>query len=265
MALIPEEERDNETLRFDTLGVILSLFLLFLVSLPLITPIVIFTRIDPFYYVLEQLFPHPYDRPIPFILTGPLIRLVLTWVSLTEFLRCLSVGLTGAILFCFASYSALKSLVFLGDRDAHHFYSALYLLFSSLPLPLIAFFFIAVGQTLPVSGIWMVIKLGDVLPKYLTWLLLATVLYGIVFGSMLLHGVANLNETSGLILRGKVDKWYVRNCRVRMRFWTCARWRSRRKIEVWCGTFFLLKKGVTMGYLREMINNLVNAVLLINP
>lgn len=62
----------------DHLGMLLNISAVFIAVVPVFFVIAaIATDLDPFYFIFEELLPHPYERTLETILILPLIRFIL--------------------------------------------------------------------------------------------------------------------------------------------------------------------------------------------
>lgn len=121
------------------------------------------------------------------------------------------------------------------------------------------------GQTGFVFGVWVLIKLMDHFSTFIFVCLILLILFGTAILILILPKVAMLSSESEELIRIKLDVHYCSDCRVKRRFYFFAKWRAQNSIIIDCAGFFRVEKSITRDFVNVLVNNLVDAVMLIDP
>lgn len=238
-----------------------------IIPLPFVI-VAIITNLDPFYFIFEQhLMPHPYYRSIEMIVLVPLVRLFLGYFCVIEFLRFGTMGVFIVVIVVFVIVSISKKL-------AHVFYEECLLLYVQLRLVLASVkhltdvmvrALVFGSQIATILVLWIIFKCYAFLSVYIYVGICLLAAYLIILASLLLPAAAKVRTETKVLIGNKRNLHYCSSGHNARKYYYYNLWKSQESTYFKCGSFFIVQKGVTMTYLREMINNLVNAVLLIDP
>lgn len=91
--------------------------------------------------------------------------------------------------------------------------------------------------------------------------------FGLVIHEMLfLTSARNGRRIALHVIRSNMARNFSRReIRVDRRYYFYILWKSQIPVGLPCGSLFIIEKTFPMAYLRELANNLVNAMLLIKP
>lgn len=117
-----DPERRNRALKLDILGAMAYGSVLQVgLMVPFAAIIIVFTELDPFFYILEEIF-SPYYRSLWVIIADPLGRIVLVYFILSELVRTAYIGLVVLIGSIFLVISIERCLLRIGRLDCLNFY-----------------------------------------------------------------------------------------------------------------------------------------------
>ncbi len=253
----------------DIIGYLLNVMVILgtVLSLP-ISAVAVAAHLDPFYFVLEQnILPNPYNRSIELIVFIPILRSVLTCLCMIEFIRIAEIAIFAMIILVFVAVSISKKL-------GHVFYDKCLLLYTQLRLLFLSIktvvdiaigVLIFGGQFATCLTLWIVFKCYHLLPIYIYLVICFLSIYLIVLVSLLLPATTKVRMGTRSLIRNKLNLHYCTNHRIIRKYYYFNLWLSQKSVYFCCYSFFIVQRGVTMAYLKELITNLVNAVLLINP
>lgn len=235
--------------------------------LPLVVLVGTFTELDPFYFISEELLPHPFIRSIPVIIGVWLIRFMLGFLCVADFIRFGIFLITTAILTVHVIISVAMRLKRIDRYSCPFLYTQLRLLVAAIiwEVNVIAAGLIFVAQFASVFILWLVIKARNYLPTAVNVAFEFFSFYLIIFAALLIPTTAKIGTRTSQLVRSRNIMHYTTNYRETRSYYYCILWKSQQAIYIRCGHFFVFRRGVTMLYFREMVTNLVNAVLLIDP
>lgn len=127
------------------------------------------------------------------------------------------------------------------------------------------FWMILIGHFGTILTIWLVIKSGMYLDFSVKFGLLFITLTFVIVAIIYIPAGASVPEMTAELIQSKLDRLYCRNLRNKWKYHPYSLWKAQRIIYVKFGQFFPIKKSVTGRYFQEIINNLVNAIILIDP
>lgn len=253
----------------NTLGTLLSLMVVGAgTAAPMFVLVAIATGLDPFYFIIEDLIlPHPYYRSIPVIILALAVRFVLGYLCVIEFLRFGTMVVIIAVIGIFAGLSICKKLKYVFYEKCLHLYVQLRLILCSIQAftRLCIFILIFGGQFATVLLLWLVFKCYAILSVFIYAAVCILTAYLIALVAMFLPTLARIRTETGGLIGNKLNLHFCTNRMNTRKYYYMSLWRAQQSVYLMCGNYFVLKKGVTMTYLRELITNLVNAVLLVDP
>lgn len=257
--------------QLDHLGVLaLPGVILISVLPPFVSIIAVMTDLDPFYYVLYEFLSHPYYRSVKVILVEPLARMIAVYFLLSEILRTAYITLVVIIatIYMFISIESSLQRVRVVGTNCLTAYVRARLVLATLGSEFIGNL-IFVGLTLLhlalVFLVWVFIKIINNFPVFLIVMFGLVLLFLTGIMVLVLPVVARVSHESVILIKKKLDFYYCSSMRVKGRFYFMARWRAQQPLELKCGTFFSVKKGITRHFVNNLITNIANAVILISP
>lgn len=219
--------------------------------------------IDPFYYSLEDILPSPYERSIKIIALSWLLRLFLLNISILECFRWASITTILLVIAGYGVTSILNKLIKLKSSvRCLSVYVRLRLLFAStenaVRIPLCLALALLHFCTIMIN--WLVVRCWDLIPLSLCLIAIVLSLCLTIFSCLLLPTAAKVSMDSKKLIRVRRDRHRHRTM-VQFHKW----WQAQMSIDIPCGIFFHFGPMVTTKYLNWLINNLGNAVLLLEP
>lgn len=261
--------RQRKSIEKDTLGLLLNCLVVLAGVFPLpFVFVAVATNLDPFYYVIEQNFmPHPYYRTTGMIMLIPLLRLFLGYFCVVEFLRFGTIGVFIIVVIVFVIVSISKKLTHVFYEECLFLYVQLRLVLASIKylIDVTAKGLIFGSQLATILVLWIVLKCYNFLSVYIYVGICLLAAYLIILASLLLPAAAKVRTETKALIRKKRNLHYCSRGHKTKKLYYFNLWKSQESTYITCGSFFIIEKGVTMTYLRELIDNLVNAVLLIDP
>lgn len=229
--------------------------------------IAVSTNLDPFYFIAEDYLPHPYYRSLEMILIVPIIRFILGFVCVIEFLRFALIMVFILILATYVVISVSKLLQKMSQEVCLLFYTQLRTILAlvSYHLDLFAGALIFVGQFVTILALWMILKLFGYLSVYIFACICLVAAYIILMSALLLRATSAITASTQALLQAKLDRNYVSSRCKEEKYYHFVIWRSQQSICIRAGPFFPLDREVIMAYMHHLIDNLVNVVLLIDP
>lgn len=235
---------------------------------PLVVLVGIATGLDPFYFIIEDLIlPHPYYRSLAMIVMAPCIRFILGYLCVIEFARFATIVVTIIVVTVFVILSIAKKLRCVFYQECYLLYLQLRLILGAVQLVtrVLVFGLVFGSQFATVLLLWLVFKCYGYISIYIYSVAVLLAVYFISLVSLLLPTIAKVRSESRGLIRSKLNLHFSTNPQRKRKYYYYSLWRSQQSVYLSCGNFFVLQKGVTMTYLKELINNLVNAVILIDP
>lgn len=223
---------------------------------------------DPFKYVFEEFLPNAYNRSMEVIVSSYLARFLLTSLCVCEFIRFATF-----LVFILAMMALLTVSVLTKMQNIHgciciHFYTQLRIMFQgtfavlSHPLGLLMF----LTHLATVFFLWFGIRCWEFVPFILDMISVITGLGLIAYAAFITTKCGVVREIAEHIINSnKIRNFSRRANRVNRKYYFYALWTSQLPIGVPCGSLFTIEKSFTMAYLRELANNLADAVILMNP
>lgn len=261
--------RRHRTNQNDALGFILLLGDIFSGTIVLgLVLIGVATSLDPCHLVFEEFLPHPYFRSIETIVTSWIARFVLCALCSCEFMRfALIVEFVVAIL-SLVGVSLLNTLLKIAENHCIWVYIKLRIIVASVLQ--------IVGRTMGTATLfahistiflfWVGIRCWNNIPKFLAmFFILIGIICAISFTLVLISAGKARATARNLIFKHKAVNFSTRDNKIDKRYYLYCLWRSQIPVGLPCGSFFVIKKTFAMAYLRELVNNFTNAMLLIIP
>lgn len=226
----------------------------------------VLTELDPFHFLLEEFLPHPYYRTNSTIVASWIVRFFLAALCGCEFMRWALFVSYSLVVLAITGISLLNCLLkFVGN----------YCIFSYIELRII------LGSVLNIVGkmmgvvtplahliticfLWMGLQSWNQIPNILSIFFIFTGIFGTISASMILVGAGKAQiMAQKLINKHKNKNFSTRKSRVGSQYYYYCLWSSQIPMGLPCGSFFMIEKSFAMAYLRELANNLTNALLLI--
>lgn len=255
----------------DIIGVFLNVFVVGLGTLsPLFVLVGIATDMDPFYFVFEQLIlPTPYYRSLAVIVAAPLARFLMGLIATLECIRFGSALLISLIVTVFTALSIIEKLKSIHHGKSFSLYVQLRLVCSAVEPFTSSLSFAAIfgSQYFIVLLLWLVFKCYTYMPTYIYYADLLLAISVIIIVTLVLPTLSKIESRSGAFVQASCNGRFLGKSKPKFRrkcysYWL---WTAQKNVYLSCGCFFKLEGNVTMTYFRELINNLVNAVILIEP
>lgn len=248
------------TLAIIIIGGILSSFLVLFVNA---------SGLDPFYFVFEEFLPSAYDRPNWIILTVFPIRFLMTWIIVLESIRLMA--LFFGTLFAGSYFFSTSSKLFWLFPDEGGVCKWMFLQLRILyyhfeePMNLVTMCLMVINQITLVFMTWFVIVCRDYFSNFLFFALCAVDLYVVVGTAVLISASGSVGEKIRSVIEAKRVFYFHPNKNLRKSYFYYSFWRAQQPCFVKCGSMFILEKTIPMTYFKVLVDNLVNAVLLIEP
>lgn len=224
--------------------------------------------LDPFNYIVEDFLPHPYHRSIEIVVTSFLARLLLSSLCGCEFARFTTFFVFLFTLMALLTVSGLKNMLQIRRSSCVHFYIQLRIIFAwafailSDPFGLLMF----LTHLATVYFLWFGIRCKELLPLILVVISVAVGIFLITYATYIFRKCVMLREIAErIITTHKIKNFSRRANKVNRKYYDYSQWKSQIPVGVPCGSLFTIRKSFTMAYLRELVGNLANAVLLIKP
>lgn len=237
---------------------------------PVFSLVGVAANLDPFYFALEQLIlPHPYYRSLSIILASWFARFILGYLCVIEITRWFSAMVLILIVAMFAVLSIIRKLDFVACGDCFSLYIQLRIVITSIEpfTRLLTFSVILWSQIGVVLLWWLVLKCYKYMPIYMYCADLLIAIYSSILMALTLPTLSKIEANASAFIRARLNgefcankqQYYKRKC------YRYMLWRAQKSVCLECGSIFKFEGNVTMTYFSELINNLVNAVILINP
>lgn len=268
------------SLEDDRIGLFLIVIIVsFAFGGPLAVPLGLYIRADPFYYIFEELLPHPYFRERFLICLIPLIRFVLGFICLMEFLRLGVFVLLGIFIVGYVFISLAQNLhkIQRSTKRLHTFvcmfYTQLRILFVTIQdfIQTGASLAVFLGHVGTIMAFWFVITCLNYVPILVSILAVGVAGYLLFFTLLLLPAVAYVGETTWALVNEKRILYYItpgKQClfwRKNFRYYLYLLWLAQKGISLECGRFFVFHGDTTIAYLTHLVNNLTTAIILFHP
>lgn len=233
-----------------------------------VTMLSLIASLDPFRFVFEEFLPHPYFRSIEIIVGSWLARLILCIMCCCEFFRFiifLAILLAAGTL---TAISLVKIMLALPGNICIPVYFQSRVLIASV---------FGVASTLvgvltlvmhfsTIFLFWGGIMCWDYVPHLVCATLLGLGITFISYHTIILTFIGRAPElTESIIRHNMAQNFSRRHNKLNQRYYTFLVWRAQQPIGLPCGSFFKVERSFTMAYLRELANNLVDTMLLIQP
>ncbi len=252
----------------DTVGFFLNGAIIFVIIVPIpVTILAIATHLDPFYFIFEQLLlPHPYYRSISVIILLTLTRVVLGFFCVVEFLRFVILTGIGVMILVFAIVSISQKLVHVFDEKCATLYVQLRLVIAKIENLLSFFTAVAIfgSQFVSVLLIWVVFKCFNLLSIYLYIIDCFLAGFFITFVSLILPAITTIHSETEQLVKRKITSYHCACHKSNVKYYYYL-WKAQQSVYFKCSTFFVVNKKITALYSKELINNIANAILLIDP
>lgn len=220
-------------------------------------------QMEPFFYILEEYLPSVYDRSNLVIVASWITRYILSLICLVDFLRFGTVMIMVVVLQTFLFISVAKSCQQLESITSLRFYTKLRLLYMNVVevcnIKVCALMLF--GQTFIVAGLWILIQCWEFISTVILFSLALITMYAVAFSALLIPAAADIQTQTDLLISRKVELYYG-SARKSRGYDNFVRWRAQQCIYVFCGPFFVMRKGVTMTYFYSLVDNLITFVLL---
>ncbi len=253
----------------DPIGLLLNILVLISIIIPAPMAIIgVVTNIDPFYFISEQVFLcNPYYRSTEAIVLVPLVRMILTYFCVIEFLRFAVVAAFVIVITIFVMVSVATKLAHMYlEKCLLHFVelrlvSGAVGLFTSNTVSVLVFG----SQIINILLLWIVFKCFKLLstPIYIMVCSIAT--YIIVICVVLFPTITKIRRETKHLIETKRCLHFCSSRANSKKYYYYSLWKAQKSVYFTCGTFFIFQRGVTISYMEQLINNLVNAVILIDP
>ncbi|CAL8141045.1 unnamed protein product [Orchesella dallaii] len=221
---------------------------------PFAIPLGLATRVDPFYYVAEEFLPDPHYRSMDLIVLVPIIRYIVSFFCVMEFLR---IGVHG-MFFISLSISALHSLLenlpkIESNVQSFRIFLQVRVFFATASelINSVALVSVIVGHVMTVLVLWATIMLTGIINPLVSLFFLCTSIFFLGLTVVVLRAPALFTYKTSTYIRGK------RMMNPRLKY--------HQSIHIRCGPFFVFKHSTVMAYFNNIANNLTNAVLLVQP
>lgn len=239
---------------------------------PIVIAIIsVLTNMDPGRIVLAEFLPHPYTRNIRVIMLSFMIR---STVAIGFFCEVCRFG-TYLLLLCTISFMAMFSIAkkllrisVVNCVNFTHTYVQLKVIIASIYTLLghAMGVFILLAHFLTIFALWISFRCWD----YVNFLVaIVSIIIGCVctvYIVIIFSAAGNYRaRTEEVIKRETMLSYSTRANRVDRRYYFYLLWKSQLPAGIPCGPFFIIERSFVMAYLRELADNLVNAVLLIQP
>lgn len=228
----------------------------------------IVNSIDPLYIVFEDLLSDAYNREMWVILMSLLSRFLLCSWFLWDFGRFV---LFTALYFAVMAEKALSTVKVIGWVPGFRSYDIAIdcrVIFASISdiLKTMICFIIFVLHFATVFLLWLPIQCWNFIPLLVAIIAINAGILCVSYAGIIFSVAGNIREKSKTLIRNKMNLHYsTRQNRVDRRYYYYLLWRSQTPIGVSCGSFFIIKGSFAISYLGELMINLVNAVLLLEP
>ncbi len=253
----------------DTVGFFLNIFIMFVVIVPLPFVLISFaTQLDSFYFVFEQLLlPHPYYRSTKLVVLVNLTRITLMFFCTVEFLRFAAFTAIGVMILVFAIVSISQKLVYVFDEKCLLLFVQLRLILAVIQNLSSLFTGVAIfGSQFVLSVLlWVAFKCYNILSIYLYIVACCLAGFLITFISLMLPAISTLHTETVKLIKRKRTLFHCISQKGSRKYYYYSLWKSHQSLYFRCSTFFIVNRKATALYSKELINNLLNAVLLIDP
>jgi len=236
----------------------------------------VYAQLDPFYYVLEgYILPHPYHRTTFSIIVTPIVRFFLAFICVMEFARFALLCLLWFTLAQLVSFFFLRHIrgmatdSLAASEHVHKMYIALRLVFGTfyqkLKFVLSCSLFCLHAATVVI--IWLPLKCWGLVPNFVLLLMVLFALVALEISLMLLPVSAIIHNESRALVNAKRDRYlyYYTNYSQKIKHLEHIKWRAQPYIGIPCGNLFVFKRSSTKNYFLKLVDNLTNALLLIDP
>ncbi|CAL8141041.1 unnamed protein product [Orchesella dallaii] len=209
---------------------------------------------DPFYYVAEEILPDPHYRSMTLIILTPIIRYILSFFCVMEFIRIGVHGMFFGLLIVSVVHNLLEKIPKIeSNAQSFRIYFQMKVIFAvaSGMINTVAFYLVIVGQIMTVLVLWGTIRLNGIVLPLVSYFFLSVSLLFLGLAVVLLRAPALITLKTATYLKDK--------CIVNPRL------KYHQSIQIRCGSFFVFKHSTVMSYFNNIANNLTTAVLLVQP
>lgn len=224
--------------------------------------------LDPYKYVFEEFLPHPTHRSIGIIIGFWIARLILATLSVSEFVRFITFLFFIIALATLMCVSCLTKILTIPGNSCFQFYTQLRIIFAwgcdviSNPIGYLTLF----THFSTIFFFWFGIRCWNFDSLFLALVSVSTGIFLVVYDTIIFIKSGAVQQMAECIITTRSTKHFSRRDNiVDRRYYFYLLWRSQFPVGVPCGSFFTIGRGFAMAYLRELANNLTNAILLIQP
>ncbi|CAL8141047.1 unnamed protein product [Orchesella dallaii] len=254
-AFVQCNRRNQPTFHKDLIGIFLILVTISLaLGGPIGIPIVLFAHGDPFYYIIEEILPDRYNRSMTLIILTPIIRYILCFFCVMEFIRIAVHGIFFGLLSASAIHSLLEKLPKIeSNYQSFRIFLQMRVFFAvaSGLINSVALIGVIVSHIMTILVLWATIMLHGILHPVISLFFIGM---SILFSGLTL---VLLRVPALITFKTKV---YLKQKRI-----VYLKLKYHNSIRVRCGSFFEFKYSTVMSYFNHMANNLTNAILLVQP
>ncbi len=231
--------------------------------------IAVFAELDPFYFIFELILLSPYERSISMIMNSFLARLFLVQFCVVEVWRFAFVIMF--VLMCIASTLAtclenITQKVETIENNKYSFNTQLRIVLKTTDFFLrhvIVFSMICVEHTFP-TVLWLLLKCWNILPAYVTFVFYLIINVIIAATLLILPLSVKIGDISEIFVLSKTASNHTFN-RSNKKYYYYLKWKSLQKLPIRFGVQFILTRQTLNNYFSLLMENITNAVLLVNP
>ncbi len=120
------------------------------------------------------------------------------------------------------------------------------------------------GQFGTILLLWIVFKCYDLLSIYIYVSVCVISVVFVLIASDLMPSAVKIRTCTAKLVNNKMGIHYCTNRQSTRKYYYYNLWKSQKCVGVRCASFFLVQEGLTISYFQNLVNNLVNAVILID-
>lgn len=128
----------------------------------------------------------------------------------------------------------------------------------------IYFYLLVLLQIFITLSMWVVIKGWNILPIYITLVFGLAAKSTLVTIPLIMPPAVEICETSEKFVKLKKLMYHTFK-RGSIKYHCFLKWRSQRMLPIRFGTYFIMNARTPIRYFKVLVDNLTNAILLVNP
>lgn len=251
-------------------GFLLLNFQLNVIPLVLVLPIVIVRiPLDPFHFIFQLVLADPYEKILLLKLFIFILRLLVTYFFIFEFMRFVSLLTLFSLSFAFTIMNCMQNCIIKPkslDRITLHNFIHLRVIFKLgdyFIRHIVSLIIIITQVTFIIAG-WVVIRGWHKLPVYIILEAFMGMLIALISMIVFLKVSNKIGETSKTYLKDKCSANHTFAKFHKNRYYY-LKWYAQKSLRIRFCSQFVLEKDTIIQYFSKLVTNLTDAILLINP